>query len=226
MIEPLLKGCYPYFSLFAIAIIIWRIRTKRWTMQETIVALALLLHGVLEILQLWIGDGKFAMHRRYLLPVAPLFFVWTAYGMVELYQYYDLGKYKKWLFVAIAISALFLFYDGIRPSLRHRFSAKKGIEAQTARFAGEWIRADYCGPLRISAARHPEIYHSPFLPTIQSPFTSIAYACGGRAEPSPFCDPPDYWVLSETIPAPEKAKAAYRFCVDKNHFVIYKRSAK
>ena len=223
MIIPLLKGCYPYFSLFAIVIMIWRIRTKRWTGQETIVALALLLHGTLEILQLWLGDGKFAMHRRYLLPVAPLFFVWTAYGMAEIYQYYKLRKYKKCLFIVIAISILLLLFDGARPSLCHRFSAKKGIEAQAARFAGEWIRADYRGPLQNSAARHPEMYHSPFLPTVQSPFPAIAYACNGRTGPSPFCDPPDYWVLPETAPAPEKSAAEYRFSVGKNHFVVYKR---
>lgn len=225
MIVPLLKGCYPYFSLIAIAVIIWRIRTKRWTAPETLVALALVLHIFLEFMQMLVGDGKFEMHRRYLLPVAPLFFIWTAYGIIELYQKFLLRKHKKMVIEGVLILVIFCLYDGIRPSLRHRFSKKKAIETQVSFLAGTWIRSDYDGPAQNSAIQHPDMYHSPFLPTVQSPFPAVAFVCGGRAEPSPFCDPPDYWVLSEITPAPEHAEEKCRFKAGKYHFVIYKRIA-
>jgi len=223
MIIPLLKGCYPYFSLIAIAVIVCRIRAKCWTPQETIAAAALLLHIFVEIMQMLIGDGKIEMHRRYLLPVAPLFFVWTAYGLFVLYQKHQLKKLKKWCFLTMSILTVFCLYDGIRPSLRRRFSSSKRIETQASYIAGQFIRADYCGPAKESATRHPEMYHSPFLPTVQSSFPAVSFICGGRSEPSPFCDLPDYWILSESAPVPKHAEPKHRFKAVNTKFVIYKR---
>ncbi|NMD89250.1 hypothetical protein HF882_21935, partial [Victivallis vadensis] len=85
MISAIVKGSYPYFSLLAFCVIVWRIKTGLWNRRETIVLVCFAGHLLLEILQLIVGDGKWEISRRYLLPAAPLLFGWTAYGLLILY---------------------------------------------------------------------------------------------------------------------------------------------
>ena len=224
MILQLFKGCYPYFSLIAVAVMVWRIKNKCWTAAETTVACALFLHILLEYVQLFAGDGKLDMPRRYLLPVAPLFFIWAAHGIAGIYRACPLPEHIKR--AVIVVIGIFLLYDGMKPSLQYYFSAKKQTETQINMIAGDWIKQDYRGPAHTAARRHPEMYHSPYLPTVYCRYSNLAYRCGGRIEPSPFGDLPDYWVVPENTAAPADGVKQYAFRAGKEKFLIYKRVAK
>ena len=68
------------------------------------------------------------------------------------------------------------------------------------------------------------IYHSPYRPVVWSEFPSIGFRAGGRSEPSPFGEIPDYWVLRAGDPPPS---GAYRLAeIDARGFsyIIYKKT--
>ena len=226
MIESIFKGMYPYFSIFAFLIIICRIAAKRWTKAETLLLLCLVLHTVGQILQVVAGDGKWDIPRRYFLPASPLLFVWTAYGVYGMIRRYrqTFCTYKRyWVAIAVLLGML-LLYDGFAPTLKAMYSKRKRGEAALAAAAVAVIRADYQGPLKEKVPVHKLIYHSPYLPVVWCEFPVIGLLAGGRAEPSPFEDKPDYWVLrSGELPPPEAVRLmeinAQGFI-----YVLYKRA--
>lgn len=109
MICAIIKGCYPYFSILAFCVIVWRIKAGLWNRRETIVLVCFAGHLLLEILQLIVGDGKWEISRRYLLPAAPLLFGWTAYGLRVLYLQYRfrIPAWCLWSAGCLALAILF-----------------------------------------------------------------------------------------------------------------------
>ena len=220
----IIRGCYPLFAVIAVGVMIWRIKTRTWRRGESVILAALVLHIILEYLQLVAGDGKCDLPRRYLLPVAPLLFVWTAQGAVEIFRKWQAVKF--WKYAAASLIVMFLIYDGMKPSLKHYLPGRKGTEAQICTIAGKWIREDYQGKKQTAASRHGYMYHSPYLPTVYCRYQNLSYSSGGRVEPSPFCDLPDYWVIPESEELPVGGVVKHTFRAGKEKFLICKRGEK
>ena len=221
MIIAVFKGCYPYFSLLAICVIIWRIKLKLWSRQETIVLTCFTTHLLLEILQVIIGDGKWEISRRYLLPAAPLLFSWTAYGIWILYQKYCLHLPRWNVWGGIILMAILSLYDGLLPSLKNYYSKRKCGEAGVIATAAPWIKLHHSGKKQDFPQRHLLLYRSPYRPVVKSNFPALGFFAGGRSEPSPFRESPDFWVLPTTLPPPQGYKSCYKFTVGVFSYTIY-----
>lgn len=223
MIVTVFKGCYPYFSLLAFFVIIWRIRTGLWNRRETVVLACFLGHLLLEILQLAVGDGKWDFSRRYLLPTAPLLFAWTAYGLWSLYRKYRM-KIPMWSLWSVAVLLIVcLLYDGLAPSLKNYYSKRKKGAAKVIAVAVPWIKAHDSGLPPDTPPRHLQMYRSPYRPVVKSDFPALGFLAGGRSEPSPFEDIPDFWVLVSTLPVPEGSEKCHEFSVGMAEYIIYRR---
>lgn len=206
MISAIVKGCYPYFSILAFCVIVWRIKAGLWNRRETIVLVCVIGHLLLEILQLIIGDGKWEISRRYLLPATPLLFGWTAYGLRVLYLQYR-SRIPAWcLWSAGCLALAVLLFDGMAPSLKNYYSKRKRGELEVIAQAVPAIRANYVGPATDQVPAHRQIYHSHRRPVVWSEFPAVAFFAGGRSEPSPFCDTPDFWILRPNEPEPPARK--------------------
>lgn len=224
MTIAIFKGCYPYFSLFAVCVIIWRIRTGLWNRRETIVLGCFAAHLLLEVLQIIIGDGKWEMPRRYLLPAAPLLFCWTAYGLRELYRKYR-ARIPAWgIWCSVFAAITLLLYDGMAPTLKDYYSKRKKGVTKVIAVAAPWIQREYSGKKQDAPPRHRPVYRSPYRPVVKSDFPALGFLAGGRSEPSPFNDAPDFWVLSKTTLSPADGVFCCEFTADDFAYVIYRRS--
>ena len=138
------KGTYPIFSVFALLVMIYRIRKRQWTVYETVLLLTFIVSFLLQIFQSLAGIRELFISRRYLLPFAPLVFGWSAWGLVELYRKLPV-KWHKWVFAAAVCFMLFLIWDGARPTIKSYTDKKKRIERKAVVIASEVIRKDYKG---------------------------------------------------------------------------------
>ena len=224
MLGTILNGAYPIFFVVALPVIIWRMHMKYWTRQETLLLTFALVHTIGEILQVLLGDGKFDFSSRYLLPVAPIFFIWTGYGVVQGVTF--LRKYLSLLIIVslFVLGSLALVYDGVAHSLKKIYGSKQA-RTQVAETAGILIQNHYKGPQQDRPPVHRTMYRSPYLPVVWCKYHATALFAGGRAEPSPFEETAHYYVLS----AEEKqqklgqydAKIA-DFTVGDKHYEIFK----
>lgn len=226
MTEAVFKGMYPYFGIAALVVIIWRVAAGRWTKAEAIILVCLLFHTVGQIVQVAVGDGKLDMSRRYFLPASPLLFVWTAYGINFIFRRYwrIFCIYRKYLTAVVVMLVILLFYDGFAPTLKGIYSERKRGESVLVEKAVIIIQNDYHGVCRDNVPVDKLIYHSPYRPVVWSEFPSIGFRAGGRSEPSPFGEIPDYWVLRAGDPPPS---GAYRLAeIDARGFsyIIYKKT--
>ena len=142
MICAIIKGCYPYFSILAFCVIVWRIKAGLWNRRETIVLVCFAGHLLLEILQLIVGDGKWEISRRYLLPAAPLLFGWTAYGLRVLYLQYRFRIPAWCLWSAGCLALAILFFDGMAPSLKNYYSGDSSELRRTCNGSGSRSSTD------------------------------------------------------------------------------------
>mgnify|MGYP001226798993 CR=1 FL=1 len=226
MTEAVFKGMYPYFGVAALAVILWRIVTGRWTKAETMILICLLFHTVGQIVQVAVGDGKLDMSRRYFLPAAPLLFVWTAYGVDLITWRYrrTFCIHRKYLIAVVVMLVILLFYDGFAPTLKGIYSERKRGEAVLVEKAVIVIQNDYHGVWRDNSPVDKLIYHSPYRPVVWSEFPSIGFRAGGRSEPSPFGDIPDYWVLRAGVPPPSGAYRLAEIDAQGFSYIIYKKT--
>ena len=202
----ILQGGYPYFSVIALVVMIMRIRRKLWTRAETLLLVCVLLHATGEILQIVIGDAKSDLPRRYLLPVAPLLFAWTAYGLCRLWRSCRNWPMRTVLVAAAAELGAVLIYDGMLPTIKNRRPEyQKSERTRLVIEAARIIRKNYRGISEERPPVHKLMYRSPYRPVVFGKFPYAAFAAGGRAEPSPFLDKPDFWVLRIEEPPPADA---------------------
>ena len=217
------KALYPYFTILALVVILLRIRFKFWTKGETFLLCCVLFHTAGEILQIILGDGKWDLPRRYLQPVTPLLFVWTAYGVYMVWEHV-LRKFRFLRTAALTVSGalvLLLLYDGMVPSLRKMYRHGKGDRIRIAEKAAPVIKEHYKGPEKDRLIRNKLVYRSPYLPVVYCKESPVAFFAGGRGEPSEFGEKPDYWVLSAREAAPENAREIARFTAGASAYVIY-----
>jgi len=230
------KGFYPYFGLLALIVVLIRVRHREWTRPETILLLALLGHAVLLLLQIFIFDRYLYVSRRYLLPIAPLAFGWTAWGLMQVWQKIRQEK-PVWCLPAIAGAFLLLtilYLDAAAPMLKNFTSDKKIVERRVSLAAAAWIRNDYRGPKQLTSRTFAGFYYfSARLPLVCSDeLHVVGYLCGGQITSDN--DPdiatgrlwPDYLILSSNTTRMNKLLEYYSpvkelSCLDKT-FVIWR----
>ena len=93
-----------------------------------------------------------------------------------------------------------------QPALKNYYSRRKHGELEVIAQAVPAIRANYVGPATDQVPAHRQIYHSHRRPVVWSEFPAVAFFAGGRSEPSPFCDTPDFWILRPNEPEPPARK--------------------
>ena len=174
MIVDLIKGFYPYFGLLALLGICIRLRNRTWSASETILLSLVLVHAVLMAVQMRVFADDWKMSRRYLLPVAPLLFVWSALMLDKAICRY---RQVKWL---LPLLIVFLIFDAAAPALRAYCRPKKSRERQIVSTFSAAIKKDYNGALYYQPPLSDYEYRSPQLPIVQSPFPSLGYFAGGK----------------------------------------------
>lgn len=138
------------FAVIAYAVIAYRIYTRRFRPLEWGLLALLIFHHVLELLQLYVGNG-FRINElpnRYFQIVAPLMWGWTACGLVALWRWRKpiWGTLTRLCVVAFALELV--GYECVK-KLWHEY--QKGT-TRDCYVAGEklapYILADYKGPSR------------------------------------------------------------------------------
>jgi len=115
------------------------------------------------------------MSRRYLLPVAPLAFGWSAYSVILLMKNFRSAKYF------LPLIALLLGYDALVPALKSYCRPKKNRERVVVEIFSETIRNDYRGAHFTSPSLSDYEYRSPALPAVLSNFPALGYYAGGHS---------------------------------------------
>jgi hypothetical protein len=217
------KGTYPIFSAFALLVIIYRIRQRRWTVCETVLLAIFILSFLLQIFQSLAGIRELFISRRYLLPFAPLMFGWSAWGLVELYRKLPM-KWHKYVWGAAACFMIFLIWDGARPTIKSYTDKKKRIERQAVVIAADAIRKDYKGAKYGSMQSQGHFYFPALRPRVITDYPACGYWCGGSYQQPGKMDEKDadYALLEENVTSPQGMKMLYRFTVEDRNFVIYK----
>lgn len=193
-LKGFLKGFYPPFAILAVLGIFLRIRKRQWTGEETVVLSLLLLHFLLLVLQIRIADHCFYISRRYLLPVAPLEFGWSAFGAYAIYS--ALYIHLKWVrhpafpTVLLVVSGLLLYLHGGSRILKSYTSKSKSLEREVLLQISNKIRDDYKGPSRFRrGSTDLENYRTNLRPTVYSEWEQLGILSGGQ---SLFADDPDW----------------------------------
>lgn len=196
-----LKGFYPPFAILALVGIFLRIRKRQWTGVETVVFSMLVLHFLFLVLQIRIADHCFYISRRYLLPVTPLEFGWSAFGACVIYS--TLSRHLSWVrhpafpTVLILVSGVLLYLHGGSRILKSYTSDSKTLEREVLLQISEEIRNDYKGPTRIRRGpTDPENYRTNLRPTVFSEWEQLGLLSGGQ---SLFADDPD-WLAGRIQP--------------------------
>ena len=182
----LVKGFYPPFAILALAGIFLRIRERKWGMAESVVCVSLLVHMLLLVLQIRIADHAFYISRRYLLPVTPLEFGWSAYGACAIYQALharlELVRRPSFPIVLFAVALLLLYLHGASRILKTYTSTTKSLERKTLLEFSEEIRKDYKGPARFRRTGFdPGNYLTNLRPTVFSSWEQLGILCGGQS---------------------------------------------
>jgi 4-amino-4-deoxy-L-arabinose transferase-like glycosyltransferase len=103
--KNLIKGFYPQYLLLIIPVLFFRIKKKKFSYEELILLMIVLIHTVGMIGQIAIADKKLFIYKRYLIVAAPLTFGWAAIGLRWLYdktRRFSKLKYR-WITKAVII---------------------------------------------------------------------------------------------------------------------------
>ena len=151
-------GFYFPFAVVAYAVVALRIWTMTFSGKEWFILFVFLGHHALQVAQLWVGDGALndlVYRLRYFYPLAPLLWLWTAYGVWRLWQ--CPGRKRAVVRAAMACIGVALFVYEV--PVRTAIQVQRGARSES-RQAGEAfapiIRADYKGP-----ASFPDFRPSP-----------------------------------------------------------------
>jgi 4-amino-4-deoxy-L-arabinose transferase-like glycosyltransferase len=184
-ISSLIKGFYPYFFLMAIPVIFLRIHYKKWQKEETILLIAVMGHALLLIAQIAIFDHKLYVSRRYLLPVSPLAFGWSAIFIIWIWTYLNklvpryANRYTAWIIASLLAALLYL--DGAVPAIKNYTNRQKKRERRATMALAAWIKNDYQGERTINRTKVWKSYLSNQRPLVISPeLRVLGYMTGGQ----------------------------------------------
>lgn len=202
-------GFYSPFALVAYAVLAARVWTRTVSRKEWLVVAVFFGHHALQVAQLWVGDGvlnSLVERTRYFYPLAPLLWLWTAYGVWRLWALRTRWRGALRVAMACAGAALFVYEIPVRTARQ----VLHGSRSETRR-AGEYfapiIRADYKGPATFKDFRrdagHYFVNRRPLLgPDWDNSAWPLRTQSLWVGALQPF---PDYY-LSTTPPAPEVAR--------------------
>ncbi len=241
-ISSLIKGFYPYFFIFAIPVIIWRIRKRKWLPEETILLTVLLGHAFVVVGQILVHNHYFYVSRRYLLPLIPLYFAWSAIGAYYAWKFFHDWKPKIFNSVfavcLITVLCIILYLDASDRIIKNYTSRKKRNQRKAALAISGWIRNDFNDPsARVHRSLHWYSYRGNLRPVVASngleetgylsggqfvPITSREIASGGFL--------PDYIVFigrkpGKKVPKTQKAyKLMKNYEFGKYYYFIFKKN--
>ncbi len=182
----LLESVYPLFALFAIPIIILRIRRKEWRPEESFLLGIFFLHGVLQVGQIAIADQKLYVSPRYLVSVSPLVFGWSALGMMHLSEEIKRRRPKQAnrlirLLCICGLIGLYLHASG--RIIKSYTSEKKRERRENVLLCSEWINSDCTIPRKRdpNTPRKALEYRTGQRPNILSTERALAYFSSGQA---------------------------------------------
>ena len=174
MIISLIKGFYPYFAIFAIIGITLRIKSKEWTMPETILLTLWLGHNALTVFQVGCFGDEWNFSRRYLLPSAPLAFGWAAYTVNKI-------KKNKVMYIAAILFFVFLIFDAIRPGIEYYWKKRKKVKIVLIERFSPVIANDWHGNNFYQPKLWWDEYRSPKRPFVQCEISpAVGYYSGGK----------------------------------------------
>lgn len=193
-------GLYYPFGIILWIVILFRIVTRQFKPAEwLLLGLWVLLH-LLEIVQLYIGDGGISrLPLRYFIIIAPLLWGWAAYGLVWFWNW----RKDKWRWLArLIVIGFFAEVIGYEACVKLIKDFRKGSprDAMVAAVqAAPYIKADYKGPARTDPFPYsPHEYFTGRRPAIVSndDYTAFAWAVQGQGQSGDFDYPltPDYYV--------------------------------
>ncbi len=131
----LIEGLIPLSLVFALPLIFLRIRDRKWTFWETVVAAAVGFH-VFMLVVMVLGTGGTMISKRYVISVTPLTFGWTAMGVAAALRWVRKRNVKvMWILVVLFI--LICLRDGWSRVRRNYTSRKDSNRKFIA--AGKWV---------------------------------------------------------------------------------------
>jgi len=184
-IDSLFKGFYPYFFLFALPVIVMRIYRRDWKVEESILLAVLMGHAFLIVMQILIFDKSLYVSRRYLIPVAPVAFGWSAIGMLGLWGWLcskiPVLEKRAAAPMVFAGCAIALLADSAGPMIKDYTSCKKNTERKATIQIAEFIRNDFGGQAeRINRELICLAYRSNRRPLILGDLPVVGYCAGGQ----------------------------------------------
>lgn len=212
------EGFFLPYALVAWAVVAVRMATGRFRRVEWLLLALLVGHHVLEVTQLTVGDGALRhLPDRYFGPVAPLLWVWTAYGLVWLWRWRKDGW--RWLARA-AVAAFVLEVASYELVARLSRECRRG-SARDALVAGEAmapiLREDYKGPARHQGFRYvTHEYYTSRRPVVLGDYAAAAWAVRGQGALSDFAYPlPEDYIVKRVDKAFREPPAdRYRFVAE------------
>ncbi len=141
------KGSCPLFFLPALLGIALSVRRKHWNRGETLILWSLIGHHVLLILQLFLAEGKLDFSPRYIVTVAPLWFGWTAWFVLAVYDGCRNRFPAKYVNAGAAVLGAALAVLGMILTVSDcgRWDRSGRDKRQFLFHASEIIRSDYAG---------------------------------------------------------------------------------
>lgn len=240
-IDGLFKGFYPYFFLLAVPVIVMRIYRREWKTEESILLAVLLGHAFLIVMQIIIFDKYLYISRRYLLPVAPIAFGWSAIGVLVLWGWMrskmPLLNYRVAAPAVFAACAITLLADSAMPVIKVYTSRNQSTERQATLVMAEFIKKDFDNSgARINRELDCFSYRSNRRPLIISDLNVIGYCSGGQnidredADVKSGSINPDYIVESNVIGECETQYSGFnrikKIQINKTEYVIWKAGSK
>ncbi len=181
----LFESVYPLFALFAIPVIILRIRRKEWRPEESLLLGIFFLHGMLQVGQIAIAGQKLYVSPRYLITVSPLVFGWSALGMMHLAGELKRRRPKQAnrLIRLICVSGLIgLYLHASGRIIKSYTSEKKRERRENVLLCSEWINSDCTIPRTrdTNTLLNATKYRTGQRPNILSTECAIAYFTSGQ----------------------------------------------
>ncbi len=218
--------------IIAVAAIVWRIATKRFTAAEWIVlAIAVLNYAVLagQMLGCYGFRNYDPPEQRYWIQSGVLFLGWAAWGILEVSRL-AAQKWRPAKFLLPIVVVALMAIDIAMLVKPHVPGSRRNAYLRACDWAEEKIRADYQGPAKDTERVYGnQEYHEEKRPAIIAHTGLLAYRLNGRhASPGNFgaIDLPDY-VFDEDkkihLPKDARYELMDRVSFGKRSFSLYRR---
>jgi len=140
IVVEIVKGLVPVYLIFALPVIISRIRSRRWCLQETVLLMLIVGHTALLVCLL----GGNWVQKRYVIHAMPFLLGWTVYGMRHVLsnvRRFPIHRRSIAIRTVVCVFTLIMVWDATlpaRPSLRQSKQAEKASILDTAK----WLRQE------------------------------------------------------------------------------------